>query len=255
MPIPSFLMERPLRILVLADIHGNLPALEKVLLAEPRVDETWCLGDTVGYGAQPNECIELLRSQTALTCIAGNHDWGSVGKTELDQFNEDARHACEWTDRQLNDESRNFLESLEPAAVAPGAMLTHGSPRDPIGEYVFNMSIARPNFDYFAASLCFVAHSHVPLVFTRSDSGGDDEETIVPQPNLPFTLEKKRAIVNPGSVGQPRDGEPRSAYLIYEPEAVRFVLKRTAYDIGRAQAAIAAAGLPDRLAARLSYGW
>ena len=248
-------MEKILRILVLADIHGNLPALEKVLLAEPNIDETWCLGDIVGYGAQPNECIELLRSQASLTCIAGNHDWGSVGNTELDNFNDDARHVCRWTDGELTDVSRDFLKSLEPAAVAPGAILAHGSPRNPINEYVFNLSVARPNFEYFAAPLCFVAHTHVPLVFTRSESGDTDDETIVPQPNLPVTLGARRAIVNPGSVGQPRDGEPRSAYMIYEPEASRIMLRRTAYDIARAQEAITAAGLPDRLGTRLSYGW
>ena len=245
-----------LKILVLADIHSNLAALEKVLLAEPDVDATWCLGDIVGYGARPNECIELIRSRPSLTCIAGNHDWGSIGKTELDLFNADARRACEWTDEQLSDESRDFLDSLEPTGIAPGAVLTHGSPRSPLGEYIFNMSIARSNFSYFASPLCFVAHSHVPLVFTQSDAeGGGGEETTVPQPNLPITIANRKAIVNPGSVGQPRDGEPRSAYMILEPESDRIMLKRTAYDIGRTQRAITEAGLPEALATRLSYGW
>lgn len=226
------------------------------MAVEPDVDETWCLGDIVGYGAHPNECIELLRSRPSLTCIAGNHDWGSVGKAELELFNEDARVACEWTDGQLSDDSREYLESLEPTGIAPGAVLTHGSPRNPIGEYIFNMSIARSNFSYFASPLCLVAHSHVPLVFTRSVvKGGGEEETTVPQPNLPLTLANKKAIVNPGSVGQPRDGEPRSAYMIFEPESDRIMLKRTAYDLTRTQKAIVDAGLPEALATRLSYGW
>ena len=113
-----------LRILVLADIHGNLPALEKVLAAEPDSDETWCLGDIVGYGPHPNECVARLRQRPRLTCVAGNHDWGSIGKLELDAFNADARQACEWTDANLTDESRRYLDSLQPNAVAPGDIVT-----------------------------------------------------------------------------------------------------------------------------------
>ena len=245
-----------MKILILADIHSNLAALEKVLRAEPNSDETWCIGDIVGYGAQPNECIALLRSQPTLTCIAGNHDLGAIGKVERSLFNEDAQAACEWTENQLNADSRVFLESLEPTGITPGAVLAHGSPRNPVDEYILNMSIAQANFDYFATPLCLVAHSHIPIVFTRTSSDtGYMEETIVPQPNQPVTLSGLKAIINPGSVGQPRDGEPRASYMVLDLKSDRIMLKRTAYDIKRTQQAIIDAGLPERLATRLAYGW
>ncbi|SVE60121.1 uncharacterized protein METZ01_LOCUS512975, partial [marine metagenome] len=140
--------------------------------------------------------------------------------------------------------------------IASGAILAHGSPRNPIDEYILNMSTAQANFDYFAAPLCLVAHSHIPLVFTRTNSEtGHVEETIVPQPNQPLTLSGIKAIINPGSVGQPRDGEPRASYMVLDHKSDRIMLKRTAYDIKRTQQAIMAAGLPERLATRLSYGW
>lgn len=245
-----------LRILLIADIHSNLEALTAVLAAEPNVDAVWCLGDVVGYGPNPNECIALLREQK-LTCIAGNHDRGALGQLDISSFNSDARAACEWTGAVLNEASREFLTSLEASAVMDRAFLAHGSPRDPILEYIFNQAVALPNFEYFVAPVCLVGHTHVPLIFTRSAGPGGSPEhlTAVPEPAAAISLQGLKAIVNPGSVGQPRDGNPDAAYMLFDSNSLTFTLGRTPYEIARTQERILTAGLPSRLAARLSYGW
>jgi len=227
-----------------------------VLATAPDADEVWCLGDVVGYGPDPNECVELLRGRK-LTCVAGNHDLGAIGELDLTVFNADAREACEWTARALSEESRAFLQSLPRTAVAEHAFLAHGSPREPPLEYLLNVESARPNFEYFSAPICLVGHTHVPLVFTRSDEehGRYRYQTVVPPIMQALDLQGLKAIVNPGSVGQSRDGNSDAAYMIFDPESLTVSQGRVAYDISITQTRILDAGLPSRLAARLSYGW
>jgi diadenosine tetraphosphatase ApaH/serine/threonine PP2A family protein phosphatase len=242
------------RILVLSDVHANAIALEAVLADAGAIDEAWCLGDVVGYGPQPNECIERIRSLPNLTCMMGNHDFGAIGESALETFNSDAKKALLWQRKSLGQESRNFLSGLPDELVVRGEVsLAHGSPRDPIWEYVMNTLVARINLSFFDTPLCFVGHSHFQAVF-QLDSKIDDLSIVVPRPAEKYEL-KDRAILNPGSVGQPRDRDPRSAYAIYSPEEHTWEPRRVEYDIPAVQKMILDAGLPSRHAERLTGGW
>lgn len=242
-------------VLLISDVHSNLQALEAVLGAEPDVDAVWCLGDIVGYGPNPNECISLLRTQNAV-CLAGNHDRAATGDLDTSTFNTDARAACNWTENALSNDSWDFLRSLHPSDSIDGIQLAHGSPRDPIFEYVFNLSIAVLNFDRFDADVCLVGHTHVPLIFTRQHvpDGPPEHATAIPEPNTPFVLKGFRSIVNPGSVGQPRDGDPEAAYMLLDSKNLTVTLKRLAYDVAKTQQLMQQAGLPANLVQRLSHG-
>jgi predicted phosphodiesterase len=242
------------RVLVISDVHANAIALEAVLIDAGKVDETWCLGDVVGYGPQPNECIERISSLPNLTCMMGNHDFGAIGESALETFNSDAKKALLWQRNFLSQESRSFLKSLPDELVVRGEVsLAHGSPRDPIWEYVMNTLIARLNLSFFDTPWCFIGHSHFQAVF-QFDSKIDDISIIVPHPAEQYEL-KDRAILNPGSVGQPRDRDPRAAYAIYCPEEHTWEPRRVEYDIPAVQRMIFDAGLPSRHAERLAGGW
>ncbi len=244
-------------VLLISDVHANLQALEAVLNAESRVDAIWCLGDLVDYGPSPNECIDVLRALDVV-CIAGNHDRAATGDFDISLFNRDARAACRWTRKALTDRSRKFLRSLPASQPVDGIQLVHGSPRDPIFEYIFNLSVAVPNFARFDADMCLVGHTHVPLIFRRRDGllGGPPEyDTAIPEPGKPFPLKGFKSIVNPGGVGQPRDGDPRAAYMLLDPANLTVTLKRQSYDIDKTQELMRRARLPGRLVERLSYGW
>jgi diadenosine tetraphosphatase ApaH/serine/threonine PP2A family protein phosphatase len=242
------------RILVFSDVHANAVALEAVLTDAGTVDETWCLGDVAGYGPQPNECIERIRSLPNLTCIMGNHDFAAIGNIALEIFNSDARKALLWQRKQFSEESRSFLSSLPDELVVHGEVsLAHGSPRDPIWEYVMNTLVARINLSYFETPWCFVGHSHFQAVF-QFHAKTDDISIEVPRPAEQYEL-KERAILNPGSVGQPRDRDPRAAYAIFFPEARTWEPRRVEYDIKAVQKMIMDAGLPPRHAERLAGGW
>jgi len=242
-----------MRYLILSDIHANLAAFEAVLAAAGTVDAVWCLGDTVGYGPQPNECIERLRGLPGLVCVAGNHDYGALGKLDLGQFNHDARIAAEWTARRLTPANRAWLDGLPEREEREGFTLVHGSPRFPIWEYVLTPAVAFENMAYFATLTCLVGHSHVPVVF-QEGRAGQGAIAFLPVPDEPFRYRPVRSIINPGSVGQPRDGDPRASFILLDPDAGTFVLQRVAYPIEETQAQMRAAGLPPRLASRLSYG-
>jgi diadenosine tetraphosphatase ApaH/serine/threonine PP2A family protein phosphatase len=242
------------RYAIIADIHANLAAFTAVLDdIEHRggVGEVWCLGDVVGYGPEPSECISLLR-QTNHICIAGNHDWAATGKIDNSDFNPDAAAACQWTGQQLTAEDVDYLSNLPLTIEKDDFTLAHGSPREPIWEYLVSTEAAKENFDYFKSRFCLVGHSHQPLVFTYDESGmcsvslfpSDDE----------LLLGEGRLIINPGGVGQPRDGDPRASYAIYDSESRKVTLYRVPYDIGTTQAKMMAYGLPTRLVARLTYG-
>ena len=242
------------KILVISDVHANLPALRAVLADAEQVDETWCLGDVVGYGPQPNECIETIQSLPTLTCMMGNHDYAAVGDEALEAFNLDAKKALLWQRTVLNDASKTFLSTLSREVVVCGDIsMAHGSPRDPIWEYVMNTLVARINLAFFTTHWCLVGHSHFQAVF-QYHADQDDVTIEVPRPLEKYALQE-RAILNPGSVGQPRDRDPRAAYAIFYPDEHIWEPHRVEYDIKSVQKMILKAGLPARHAERLAGGW
>ena len=242
------------KVLVISDVHANLTALEAVLADAGKVDQVWCLGDIAGYGPDPNECIEIIRGLPKLTCMMGNHDYGAVGDMNLETFNVDAKKALLWQREVLTGSSKEFLRTFSQEVLVRGNVsLVHGSPRDPIWEYIMNTLVARINLDFFETLWCFVGHSHFQAVF-QYHADTDDMTIEVPRPGEPYAL-KERAILNPGSVGQPRDRDPRAAYAIFQPKARIWEPHRVEYDIPAVQKRILNAGLPPRHAERLSGGW
>lgn len=244
-----------MRILIVSDIHANLNALNSVLSDAGHFDRIWCLGDIVGYGPDPNGCIETLR-QYDLLCVAGNHDWAVLEKLDIDEFNSDARQAALWTRNQLTVNNLEWLDALPEELPAQFGTYTivHGSPRYPIWEYVLTPAIAFSNFDHFDTPVCFMGHTHVPVVFRHLVS----ERLIVAEPLVEgqaLILGSERVMINPGSVGQPRDGDPRAAYALLDTETATFFPFRVEYDIAATQEQMERAGLPPRLISRLSQGW
>lgn len=242
------------KVLVISDVHGNITALDAVLADAGIVDEVWCLGDIAGYGPNPNECIERIRALPGLTCMMGNHDYAAIGDMPLQVFNADAKKALVWQRDILTTASRDFLRIFfQEPKVCGNATLVHGSPRDPIWEYIMNTMMARLNLDFFTTSWCLVGHSHFQAVFQYH---AETDEMSIKVPGLAERYElKERAILNPGSVGQPRDRDPRSAYAIFHPELGLWEPRRVAYDIKSVQKRILDAGLPPRHAERLAGGW
>ncbi len=239
---------------IIADIHANLAAFKAVLDHIERrggVDEVWCLGDIVGYGPDPCECIELLRQHNHV-CVVGNHDWAAIDKLATSAFNPDAAIACRWTAQQLSPDDIKYLESLPEVIQKEDFTLVHGSPRQPIWEYLISVSSAKENFAYFQSQFCLVGHSHVPLIFRFNETGACSFSQFVP--NIRLVLGKSRLIINPGGVGQPRDGDPRASYAIYDSETGMVRLYRVPYDIGVTQTRMVKHNLPIRLVARLSQG-
>lgn len=241
-----------MRILVLSDVHANLAALEAVLADAGHWDIIWSLGDIVGYGPDPNECIARLSAERHLA-IAGNHDWAVLGKLELEDFNHDARRAILWTREQLNPLSLAYLQGLPETLVEGDFTLAHGSPRSPIWEYLLSPGAAKANFDYFQTLVCLVGHTHIPVRFR--DLPGNLCQVILPQEGEVFSLGPEREIINPGGVGQPRDGDPRAAYLLLDAEKRTLEYRRVSYDVAETQRKMQAVGLPRRLIARLEVGW
>ncbi|MDP7416117.1 MAG: metallophosphoesterase family protein [Dehalococcoidales bacterium] len=242
-----------MRYAIIADIHANLAAFTAVLEdieKQGGVNEIWCLGDVVGYGPDPHQCLELLRQKNHI-CIAGNHDWAAVGKIDTAYFNPDAAAACHWTARQLSPEDIKYLESLSLILERAEFTLAHGSPREPTGEYIISTSIAKVNFNLFQSPYCLVGHYHVPLVFKEE---GDTCSASQFLPNVGLALGKSRLIINPGGVGQPRDGDPRASYAIYDRENKIVRLYRIPYDIAATQDKMIQHGLPIHLVVRLGYG-
>jgi len=243
-----------MRYAIIADIHANLAAFTAVLVdIEHRgeAEEMWCLGDIVGYGPDPHQCIELLR-QTNHVCVAGNHDWAAIGKIDTSEFNPDAAAACHWTAQQLTPEDIQYLRHLPQVIHKDDFTLVNGSPREPIWEYLLSISIAKENFAYFKSRFCLVGHSHVPLVFKYSGTGACSFNQF--STSIGLALAKNRLIINPGAVGQPRDGNPRASYAIYDSESKLVRLYRVPYDIGITQARMSKHNLPMSLIARLSHG-
>jgi diadenosine tetraphosphatase ApaH/serine/threonine PP2A family protein phosphatase len=242
-----------MRIAVISDIHGNWHALDAVLrdVDAESVDEVWCLGDVVGYGPQPNRCVTETQARASL-CLMGNHDLAAIGRVGLDDFSPDASASATWTIAELTTEARTFLESLEPLAERPGVQLFHASPRDPVWEYVLSEHSARDALARTTAPLLLVGHSHIPIALQLAD--GDTLAGGLARGGSEVTLGEGRWLLNPGSVGQPRDGDPRAAYLLIDFDAGTAHYRRVPYDIEQTQAEIRANGLPETLAARLAEG-
>ncbi len=242
-----------MKLAIVTDIHGNKHAFEAALDAIEKSDceELWCLGDIVGYGADPDACVELARRHAAV-CLAGNHDLGVTGHLPLAQFSRGAALAAKWTQEVIQPETREFLSALVPANVDEAVGLYHASPRDPIWEYVLSPLQAEMCFDVQAQRVCLIGHSHVALSFSRKPGVTTSGETRNEGDVL--DISEGEWLLNPGSVGQPRDGDPRAAWLELDIEAWTATYHRAEYDIEGAAAAIRAARLPDSLADRLSFG-
>lgn len=242
-----------MRTLVISDIHANLTALEAVLKSADKYEAVWCLGDLVGYGPDPNQCVATIRELPKLKCIIGNHDAAALMQIDADTFNPEARSALLWTRKELTDDSRDFLSGLPEKIEIGQVTLSHGSPRHPVWEYLLDTRTATINFEYFTTRLCFVGHTHLPVVYTLHNENNLARLNI-PESNIKISL-PQRAIINPGSVGQPRDRDPRAAFAIYDDENNTWDYRRAEYNIPSVQKRMEAAGLPRRHIDRLTAGW
>jgi diadenosine tetraphosphatase ApaH/serine/threonine PP2A family protein phosphatase len=248
-----------MRYLIISDIHSNLAAFEAVLADAGSFDKVWCLGDVVGYGPDPNECVERLRALPHV-CVVGNHDWAALGNMDTEDFNPDAKKACHWTREQLSPSNLAYLETLPKSLVEEDFTLVHGSPRHSIWEYIMYPSIAEANFECFDTRFCLVGHTHVPIIYRHDpENPAQACDTVMPRLNGPFVLGEDRLIINPGSVGQPRDGDPRASYVIFDSGYKRSDLtleyRRVSYPVEATQARMIEKDLPVRLIMRLGYGW
>jgi predicted phosphodiesterase len=242
-----------MRILIISDLHANLTALEAVLAEAGPVDACWCLGDLVGYGPDPNECIARVRGLPNLKCIIGNHDAAVLKQIDVDTFNPEARLAIIWTQKALSDNNVAFLRQLPEKLEIGQVTLAHGSPRHPVWEYLLDTRTATLNFSYFATLYCFVGHTHLPVTYSMTN-GQNVAGMAIPLPNTRLVL-SPRVILNPGSVGQPRDRDPRASFAIYDPDTNVWEYRRVAYDFRQVQERMLSAGLPERHIQRLSGGW
>lgn len=245
-----------MRYAILSDIHSNLTAFQSVIQdidSRGGIDELWCLGDTIGYGPDPGSCIDLLRQYNTV-CVAGNHDLGSIGKIDIADFNSDAAVTCRWTGNNITQEQKEFLANL-PLTIQKGQFtLAHGSPREPVWEYLLTANRAYVSFGYFDTTYCLVGHSHVPVVFKYKE-GESNCSFSEPISEAVVHLGTERLIINPGSVGQPRDGDPRASYIIYNSAESTITYHRVPYDISAVQKKMVDLRFPSMLAARLTYGW
>lgn len=242
-----------MQVAICTDIHGNRHAFEAVIAAaeEAGAEELWCLGDLVGYGAEPDACAALAEAHCAL-CLAGNHDLAVVDALSLDEFSRGAALAARWTQEVVSARTREFLLSLESQGSGEGYGLFHASPRDPVWEYVLSGLTAELCFDATDFRVSFIGHSHVALSFNRPE--GQPATGTTRREGTQLDLSSGEWLVNPGSAGQPRDGDPRAAWLMLDTRRQTAIYRRAEYDVAGAQAAIRAARLPDSLAERLQYG-
>lgn len=247
-----------MRVAVISDIHANLPALEAVLesIADASVEEVWCLGDVVGYGAQPDECTESVREHCAF-CLVGNHDLAVLGELDASSFSSAAAEAVDWTVDHARESSIEFLRALSPQGEREDMGLFHASPRDPIWEYVLSLEQAEECMDVQPQRISLIGHSHVALFFVRpATADGETGDVRGAQAPSGATLDLSEGtwLINPGSVGQPRDGDPRAAWLALDTDEWTARFHRVAYEIDRAAEPIVAVGLPKHLAERLYIG-
>ncbi len=241
-----------MRTLIISDVHANLPALEAVLKAAGDVEQVWFLGDIVGYGPDPNECIDLLRSLPELLALMGNHDAALMDYISIERFNYEAAEAVRVQARLVTPQNRDFLELLRLKVEISDLTLAHGSPRNPIWEYILNAAAAEANFAEFSTPGCLVGHTHVPSIFIQEANGST--QVLFPGNGDRWKPDGRRYILNPGSVGQPRDFDPRAAFVVWDDQEGTFLFKRVVYDIEPVAARILQLGIPKRQASRLWIG-
>ncbi|PIV18543.1 MAG: metallophosphoesterase [Elusimicrobia bacterium CG03_land_8_20_14_0_80_50_18] len=242
-----------MKIGIFSDIHGNLPAFEAVLtFLEGKVEKYVCCGDIVGYGPYPNECVEKISELSDAICVAGNHDWAVLGLEDLSKFNDEARASLEWTKKKLSPASASFLMGLDYKLAGAHFIAVHGSLIDPLDQYVKTAEDYIPSMKKQDRNILFVGHSHQPLYF-RGTGGSVDFGAFIPLKPVDIEAHSKY-LINVGSVGQPRDGNPRAACVIYDEDAREAVLHRIEYDVPSVQKAVLDAGLPPDLAERLGKG-
>ncbi|MEE8391595.1 MAG: metallophosphoesterase family protein [Anaerolineae bacterium] len=241
-----------MRYLIISDIHANLVALEAVLTDAPAFDKIWCLGDLVGYGPNPNECVERIQDFRH-TSLVGNHDWAALGKLDLGSFNTDARTANLWTRDELTPAAREYMNGRPTCIEEDGFYMAHASPKEPVWEYVLDTNVAYSNFAQFFTPVCLIGHTHVPIIF-ELDEQRQRCNTILPPLPDPVPLDQHRMIINPGSVGQPRDGNPLASYAMLDTESMTWEFRRVAYPIEITQERMRARDLPRRLIERLGMG-
>ncbi|MGE3271867.1 MAG: metallophosphoesterase [Chloroflexota bacterium] len=243
-----------MQITVVSDIHANLVAFDAVLSAAGTVDQVWCLGDIVGYGPRPNEVVARLAELKHLA-VAGNHDHAAIGRIRTDDFNAYAQYAAQWTTDQLSAATQAYLGDLPTIQMSGEFTLVHGSPRAHIWEYVLSVAIAQANFEAFSGPFCLLGHTHVPAVFALGPDGKIEARRIVGDAELSLAQPGWRFILNPGSVGQPRDDDPRAAFLAIDTDRGTARWRRIEYNIAETQQQMREAKLPGRLIERLAGGW
>lgn len=239
-----------MRVAVLSDIHANLVALDAVLATLGSVDAVWHLGDVVGYGPDPDGVVARL-TEIGAVGVRGNHDAAAAGGDEIDWFNPDARAAMEWTRERIGETTREWLDALPERHTEASFGMVHGSPREPLWEYIVSVPVARTNLALLTTSIGLFGHTHLPMVFVEDDG---TVEQVEPGHGSTFALNGRKALINPGSVGQPRDGVPTAGHMVLDTDAGQCTWYRTPYDVEAVQGAMRDAGLPDRLVQRLAYG-
>ncbi len=246
-----------MRVLIISDIHANFAAFESVLQdAQGKWDVIWFLGDLVGYGPDPNECVEELQKYDHI-CLSGNHDQAVLGNLDVKLFNREANFAINWTREALTEESRSYLEAVPSKIVEEPFTLAHASPRYPVWEYIIDPGTAAENFDWFKTPYCFVGHTHVPIIFEERNEAFREIYMRAPyyaDGDAPFPLGERRLIINPGSVGQPRDSDPRAAYALLDSDTLACTFKRVEYPVQVTQRRMEKVGMPRRLVERLAHG-
>ena len=242
-----------MRVLVLSDIHSNLVALDAVLAASGEVDAVWNIGDTIGYGPKPRECLDKMVDLFANPVLVGNHDLACIGEVDISEFNPVAQIASRWTSLQLGLDHRTYLRELPAITMAQHITLAHGSPRSPVWEYVTSPVIATENFAFFESDTCFIGHTHIAMYALLRD-GAEVAELAALQDGQVLDLLEGRLMINPGSVGQPRDRDPRAAYAVLDTDVGTLTAHRVAYDIAVTQRQMAMANLPEILITRLIHG-
>ena len=240
---------------IISDIHSNLEALQTTLehIKNEKVDKVVCLGDIVGYGPNPKECINLIKSIAGAEVLLGNHDAGIINKTDINEFNEYAKQAIEINKGLLSEEEEKYLSTLKEKHSETGILFVHGSPRDSLNEYLSTMKKLQENMDLFSERICFVGHTHLPLVYVKTDLGTDYVENVENNQEIDI-LDDRRYIVNAGSVGQPRDEDNRVCFLYYDTDEKKITYQRLKYDIESVKKRMKSIGLPGYLINRLNVG-
>jgi len=237
---------------IISDIHSNLEALDVVLNKLYQAGKIVCLGDIVGYGPNPNECIEKIKELNIPT-VAGNHDAAVTGQMDVKWFNQNAREAVFWTQKEISEENLGYLKELPEVLEEDDFQMVHGSLRSPLEEYVTSLTEALPTFGLMTRPVCFIGHSHVPLFIARKKDGNYDGRALLDGEEV-LVDDYEKVIINVGGVGQPRDGDPRASFGTYDSKTRIFTLHRVEYNVEQVQGKMKKVGLPQPLIDRLQFG-